>query len=136
MVVATETVIIVRLQMDGIHCWKDAAEKMPSMAFLANPHRHMFHISVEKLVKHDDRDVEFIKFKRDIIAYLRRQFGDDNGVLQLGSMSCEMLAKQLLGRFDLEMAQVEEDGENGARIMRREARWHPKDVEISNEEEK
>ena len=38
--------------------------------FLRDEHRHIFWFECEKVVHHDDRDVEFIMFKREITKYL------------------------------------------------------------------
>ena len=105
--------IFVTFQREGIHCWPDA-EHMPGVEFLANPHRHMFHFRVELQVFHDDREVEFILFKRE----LERQY--EAGTLQLDYKSCEMMSDELgvyikqhyPGRFM--KIEVSEDGENGA----------------------
>ena len=61
------TNVIVKLQVEGLHCWPDAAEIFPEVGFLSDSHRHIFHIICKKRVDHDDRDVEFIIFKRDIL---------------------------------------------------------------------
>ena len=105
--------IFVTFQREGIHRWPDA-EHMPGMEFLAHPHRHMFHIRVELQVFHDDREVEFILFKRE----LEQQY--EAGILQLDYKSCEMMSDELAayirqhypGRFM--KIEVSEDGENGA----------------------
>jgi len=105
--------IFVNFQREGIHRWPDA-ENMPGVEFLAHPHRHMFHIRVELQVFHDDREVEFILFKRE----LEQQY--ETGTLQLDYKSCEMMSDELAvyikqhypGRFM--KIEVSEDGENGA----------------------
>jgi len=51
-------------------------------------------------------------------AYLRIEFADAALVHQFGDMSCEMIAMDLLTKFGLEMVKVEEDGENGAKVMK------------------
>ena len=113
--------IFVTFQREGIHRYPAAATD-PSLAtggwddvsFLAYPHRHMFHFRVTIDVKHADRDIEFIQFKRE----LERLY--TNSVLQLDYKSCEMMSddlyeyisKQYPGRdIDIEIA---EDGENGS----------------------
>ena len=103
--------IWVTFQKEGIHKYPDAPE---GVEFLKYPHRHIFHFKVELEVFHDDRDVEFILFKRE----LEKLFAD--GTLQLDYKSCEMIADDLAfyinnkypGR-DL-IITVSEDGENGA----------------------
>ena len=105
--------VFVTFQKEGLHRWPDAY-KYPGIEFLANEHRHMFHFRVEIQVFHDDREVEFILFKRE----LEGQY--ESGALELNHKSCEMMADDLAkyitdhypGRF-LKI-EVSEDGENGA----------------------
>lgn len=115
----TQTTIIIRLAVDGMHNFPKAAELFPEVAFLADRHRHMFHFIVAKRVFHDDRDVEFIMFKRDILNYLTNQYSDAyTRTMEFGAQSCEMLAREILNQFDCEWVEVWEDNENGARIER------------------
>jgi hypothetical protein len=115
--------IWVTFQKEGIHCYPAAATD-PTLAtgdeydvsFLASPHRHIFHFQVWIDVTHNDRDIEFIQFKR----WLENLYRDDT--LQLDHKSCEMISDDLY----LQIAQkypdrgiwieVAEDGENGALI--------------------
>lgn len=100
--------------MAGIHSWPGATL---GAAHLALPHRHVFHIRVEKIVEHNDRDIEFQILKRRCEAWLRDQFPDDvSGDAWLDSTSCEDLAQMLIEKFDLCACEVSEDGENGARL--------------------
>ncbi len=58
--------IFVTFQREGIHCYPAAASE-PSLAdvsFLGSPHRHIFHFRVDIEIFHNDRDIEFIQFKR------------------------------------------------------------------------
>lgn len=120
--------IWVTFQKEGIHKYPAAAydpklntqeceeHKWLDVSFLSYPHRHIFHFRVEMEVMHDDRDVEFIQFKRE----LERLYAD--GVLELDYKSCEMMANDLaayiVGRYpDRELRiEVSEDGENGCRM--------------------
>lgn len=105
--------IWVTFQMEGIHNYPDAPDEV---AFLRHPHRHMFHFKVEIEVFHDDRDLEFIVLKRDILL----QYNCD--LLQLDNKSCEMIAKDLYAFLSTEYPgraitiEVSEDGENGAKL--------------------
>ena len=108
--------IWVTFQKEGIHLYPQAATdpNLGSVRFLGWSHRHMFHFRVELEVFHDDRDVEFIMFKRE----LENLYGE--GILNLNHKSCEMISDDLAayvidkypGR-DLQIT-VSEDGENGA----------------------
>ena len=77
----------------------------------------MFHITCKKKVNHDDRDVEFIMFKRDITQYLENKYYDSiTRCLLFGSKSCEMISRELYEEFELEYCSVFEDNENGAEV--------------------
>ena len=116
--------IFVRFQKEGIHKYPAAATD-PTLAtgdeydvsFLATPHRHIFHFDVAIEVFHNDRDIEFIQFKR----WLENQYSQ--GILQLDYKSCEMISDDLYDviatRYpDRNIAiQVSEDNENGATIV-------------------
>lgn len=108
--------IEVTFQKEGIHKYPAAATdpNLADVAFLANPHRHMFHFSVRISVQHNDRDIEFIQFKRWIESLY------SNSTLQLDYQSCEMLAEALIENISIKYpgrdmeVKVFEDGENGA----------------------
>ena len=116
--------IFVRFQKEGIHKYPAAATD-PALAtgdeydvsFLATPHRHIFHFDVAIEVFHNDRDIEFIQFKR----WLENQYSQN--ILQLDYKSCEMISDDLYEviatRYpDRSVAiQVSEDNENGANIV-------------------
>jgi len=115
--------IWVTFQKEGIHKYPAAATD-PALAtgdeydvsFLGVPHRHIFHFRVSIDVFHNDRDIEFIQFKR----WLENLYRD--GTLQLDFKSCEMMAddlyQQIATRYPERsvIIEVSEDGENGATI--------------------
>jgi len=113
--------IFVTFQKEGIHCYPDAPE---GVEFLRNDHRHMFHFRVELEVWHDDRDVEFILFKRELEALY------SGGILELDYQSCEMMANDLASYIQETYPgralkiEVSEDGENGA------ISYYPTDEEL------
>ena len=86
------------------------------VGFLGIPHRHIFHFRVGIEVFHNDRDIEFIQFKR----WLQRLY--EGGVLELNYKSCEMIADDLYFKIadrhpDRAVTiEVSEDGENGCTI--------------------
>lgn len=108
------TEVFVTLQREGMHSWPDAKNVFPEVDFLSDQHRHMFHFKLYKKVNHDDRDIEFIMFKRAVQSYLSDMYGAEYGTLFFGSMSCEMIALNLLNQFQCTRVEVSEDGENGA----------------------
>ena len=112
-----KTNVIAKLEIEGLHNWPDAQGVFPEVGFLSNMHRHKWFITAKKRVNHDDRDVEFIMFKRDIIQYLENKYyNKDARTHEFGAMSCEMLAKEILKEFDCVYVSVFEDNENGAEI--------------------
>ena len=117
--------IWVTWRKEGIHKYPAAAID-PALAtgdqfdvsFLGYPHRHIFHFRVWIDVWHNDRDVEFIQFKR----WLENLYRSDQAVLSLDYKSCEMIADdlylQIAARYPDRSVWIEvaEDGENGALI--------------------
>jgi hypothetical protein len=114
----------VTFRKEGVHMYpgadtdpKLATGDWDDVSFLGIPHRHIFHFKIRIEVFHNDRDIEFIQFKR----WLERLY-DVEGVLELNHKSCEMIADDLYdaisakysGRFvEIDVA---EDGENGCSI--------------------
>jgi len=109
------TSIIVRLQVEGLHQWKGC--DIEDVMFLAEPHRHIFHIECRKKVSHNDRDIEIICFKRSIQRYLAETYAKGGIVCNFGGMSCEMIAMELTKKFNLTYCSVLEDNENGAEVV-------------------
>jgi hypothetical protein len=122
--------IWVTFQKEGIHCYPAAATD-PSLntgneydvSFLASPHRHIFHFRVWIDVFHNDRDIEFIQFKRWLEnLYSGTGPHNENRVLELNYKSCEMIADdlylQIAARYPNRAVSIEvsEDGENGCSI--------------------
>ena len=119
-----ERSIWVTFRKEGIHLYP-AAKDDPALAtgdwddvsFLGVAHRHIFHFKVRIEVEHNDRDIEFIQFKR----WLEKLYTEKT--LQLDYKSCEMIAddlnatiqKRYQGRGTI--IEVSEDGENGCTIM-------------------
>jgi hypothetical protein len=125
---AAQRQIWVTFRKEGIHCYPAAATDPQlntndeyNVAFLASPHRHIFHFRVSIDVFHNDRDIEFIQFKR----WLENLYSSSNGnnsVLELNYKSCEMIADDLYDQIAARypgravVIEVSEDGENGCSI--------------------
>ena len=117
--------IWVTFRKEGIHKYP-AALTDPNLAtgdkydvsFLGHPHRHIFHFRVWIGVHHNDRDIEFIQFKR----WLEELYNGDQAVLQLDYKSCEMMSDDLYDMISKKYPnrevwiEVSEDGENGSFI--------------------
>ena len=92
-----KTQVVITFQIEGCHYWLSAEETEPVVSFLSFPHRHMFHVKVYKPVYHDDRDIEFICFKREVISYMtEKYYNKDSNMLEFRGMSCEMIAAEIL----------------------------------------
>jgi hypothetical protein len=121
--VTSTKMIWVTFRKEGIHKYP-AALTDPKLAsgdeydvsFLGYPHRHIFHFKVWISVTHNDRDIEFIQFKR----WLENLYED--GTIQLDHKSCEMISDELYvvisGKYPGREVWIEvsEDGENGSFI--------------------
>lgn len=105
----TSTSIICSFAVEGIHSWPEC--DIEGVNFLSYPHRHMFYIKCEKEVNNLDREIEIISFKRKIISFLEKNYGTP---CNFDSLSCEMIATNLLHTFKLDCCEVLEDNENGA----------------------
>ena len=109
-----KTEVYCTLQVEGTHNWPDCP--FDKVDYLRVPHRHVFHIKAYAEVYHDDRDVEFIMLKHEIKDYFvsRGYFKVEKSLCEFGARSCEMIARELIERFDLSRCEVSEDNENGA----------------------
>ena len=101
------TGIFITTSFVAFHAWPDAPDEVD---FLRDTHRHVFHVRLEFVVSHDDRDLEFFMVKRKVTDYIAHTFSG----CDLGPMSCEMLARELCDEFHAAAVEVSEDGENGA----------------------
>ena len=116
--------IWVTFSQEGVHYYP-GADTNPATAtgdwddvsFLGYPHRHIFHFKVAIEVFHDDRDIEFIQFKR----WIEDMYSE--GTLKLDYKSCEMISDDLYTEInkrypdrDIEI-DVSEDGENGSHTV-------------------
>ena len=104
--------IVVRTSFEGIHKYSDAPQEV---AFLREPHRHLFVVEVEMEVFHSDRELEFIMVKHNLNKFL---FSKPFGIRS----SCEQMASEiitfLVGAYGERqmIVGVFEDGENGGRV--------------------
>lgn len=103
--------IFIKTQFEGFHDYPDAPDEVK---FLKNTHRHIFHVKVWIEVFHDNRDIEFILFKRFVDKFLKMR--------PLNFKSCEMISDDLY--FDISnnypareiRIEISEDNENGSYI--------------------
>ena len=104
--------VVVTFRFEAWHRWPDAPEEF---GYLANLHRHMFHVEAWESVGHADREVEII----DLKDRLRRWCVSKAESSLAESWSCEKWCMSILDRWpDLNFVRVLEDGENGAQCKR------------------
>ena len=110
----------VTFEKEGLHKYPAALDD-PKLAtgdkydvsFLGYIHRHIFKFRVWIEVFHDDRDIEFIQFKR----WMNELY---EGELNVDFQSCEMISDDLYLKIQERYPsrnvwiEVSEDGENGA----------------------
>lgn len=112
-----EREIWITFQKEGIHKYPAALTdpRLKDVEFLGYPHRHIFHFRVSVSVTHNDRDIEFILFKRELEDLYQ-------GTMEIDYKSCEMLAEDLINyitdKYPNRAVQVSvsEDNENGATL--------------------
>lgn len=110
-----QSMIWVTFRREGVHSYPAALTEssLEDVKFLGYPHRHIFHFKVYIEVFQDDRDIEFIQFKR----WLEDRYATTH--IDLYNKSCEMIARDLnkaiISRYPGREVWIEvsEDGENG-----------------------
>ena len=116
--------IWVTFRKEGLHKYPAALDD-PKLApgdwddvsFLGYVHRHIFHFKVAIEVFHDDRDIEFIQFKR----WMEKMYAE--GTMKLDFKSCEMMSDdlyiQITKRYPGRKIEIDvsEDGENGSHAV-------------------
>jgi hypothetical protein len=92
-----KTFVYTQFQKEGYHAFPEAATDPAfktgdylDVSHLGTRHFHYFYFKVWVEVNHLNRDIEFIQLRR----WIEKQYSDS--VLELNSMSCEMLADQLI----------------------------------------
>ena len=120
--------IWVTFSQEGVHYYPGADTNpdtatgdLDDVSFLGYKHRHIFHFKVWIEIFHDDRDIEFIQFKR----WLQRLYAEvdsSSSVLELNNKSCEMIADELYAVINDKYPDrfirisVAEDNENGCEM--------------------
>jgi len=115
--------ISVQTQFVGLHNWSKCP--IEEVRFLQYPHRHIFYVTATLPVAHDDRQLEFFMVKEQLDEIIHAKFFmGNNGMYELGSKSCEMIADIIvdeLHRLDPKLlwirVTVSEDNENNAGVM-------------------
>jgi len=103
--------IFVTAQKEMLHKYPRAPKPV---AFLRNLHRHIFHFKVSIQVFHNDRELEFIIFKNNILTWMREVLNPN-----MDACSCEMISDLIADKIKTQYPkrhikiEVSEDGENG-----------------------
>lgn len=105
-----KTYVVITARFSALHFWYNCPIK--EVKYLQHLHRHVFHITMKFPVKHNDRDIEFIQMKNKVENYLYTNYEKQN----LQNTSCEMIAENLINKFNACYCSVFEDGENGAEV--------------------
>lgn len=112
--------VYAKVSFEGIHCWPDAPNEVK---FLKCPHRHIFNVKAYVEVTQNNREIEFIMLGHRLKGLFKDLAkNDENGVWNMGAMSCEDVAEMTMAyiRYKLGLpdeiyisVKVDEDGENG-----------------------
>lgn len=105
----TSLSIVVRFSFEGFHRWPDAPQDKEER-YLVNVHRHMFYVEGIKDVSHEERDIEIIALRREMLQHCLTYFVEPH------THSCETMARALLETYELRSCRVMEDNENGAEV--------------------
>jgi hypothetical protein len=105
------TRIFCQTRFEGFHNWPNAPKEVD---FLAVNHRHEFHVKAWKNVTHEDRQTEFILFKRFVENNIKQVLHTND----VGHWSCETWARVIAELSLADTVEVSEDGENGAEWSR------------------
>jgi 6-pyruvoyl-tetrahydropterin synthase len=104
--------VVTTFEFEAIHHWPGALD------YLAHPHRHLFKVTVKLEVKHDDREIEFIRLKHQLQEFARPW--SDTNIDRPAAASCERFAYWIIdflvvkyGADRAVIVEVMEDGENG-----------------------
>lgn len=106
--------MIIDFDIEGFHHYPDAPDEV---SFLEYNHRHLFQIRCGWGVEHNDREKEIFIYTDKVINWLVSKYGSP---CQFGSMSCEMIAEEIILNIfpSPEWVEVFEDGKGGARVTK------------------
>jgi len=105
--------IIVQFDVEGFHNYPNAPTEVQ---FLEHKHRHVFQITAGYMVTNLNREKEIFLQRDELKFYLNECYGSP---CEFGSMSCEMIAKELMQYGDedgMVWCEVWEEKTGGARI--------------------
>lgn len=96
--------IRVKNRFIAFHRYKDAPN---NVSFLKSFHRHEFCVKTILKVDHSNRDIEFFTIQEKIQRFLDKAYKGKKF-----EKSCEMIAREVLKKFNAYVVTVSEDDEN------------------------
>jgi len=107
-----KTTVITKNKVEGFHFYLEASG---SVSFLKERHRHIFSVECRFEVSDLNREIEIFSQQADIESYIKNKYGYP---AEFNQISCEMIAYELLLKFNCSYVKVLEDGEGGAVVQR------------------
>jgi hypothetical protein len=117
--------IWITFEKEGMHKWPDADK---DVVYLKHRHWHIFKFKVSIEVLHNDREIEFHKFRK----FVYKDFVE-KWPLDLENKSCEMMADDIYEHINNKypnrkvIIDVSEDGQVGANLS------YPKSTHLNTE---
>lgn len=116
---SVNTTLKVNTTLRALHHWSTPTQ---NRGYLKHPHAHDFKVEMEVPVYGHDRELEFHDLQRDLHLHLMEMSQgsvDDWSIHDFGSMSCEMIALEVLEAFpEASSVSVFEDNTAGATVSR------------------
>lgn len=114
--------IEIKTQFEALHQYTKAPE---GVGFLRSLHRHLFLVTVNVEVEHNDREVEFFLLKRQVDKFIKKWLNqaekqDDLPIVESCEDSAERIARHIFGQYKDQrsvIVEVSEDGENSAQVV-------------------
>ena len=78
----------------GIHYWEGCDN--PEVHFLKNPHHHDFTFYVETEVTNEDREIEFLSLRIELMKLIDRRY-PGKYIKNFNNRSCETISKEIGG---------------------------------------
>jgi|TARA_Y100000310_G_C20577076_1_gene760982 hypothetical protein len=102
--------VVIDFDIEGFHYYPKAPKEV---SFLSAEHRHLFQVKAGWLIKNSNRELEIFIQTDKVMNWLRSKYGNP---CKFESMSCEMIAEDILKNFNCYFVEVLEDGQGGARV--------------------
>jgi len=87
----------------GTHQWSSCPFK--EVEFLRNEHHHDFTVRAVLEVNHEDRELEFILVRIELIKAIEKLYPKKNHIVRFGERSCEMISTEIQRELYLVLGQ-------------------------------